>query len=140
MSVVSTQRPDLFGAVCSRVPLTDMVRFPMFGMAMRWVHEYGNPENKEELMNILKWSPYHNIREGTEYPSCLFTTAEKDSRVDPLHSRKMAALLQSVNKKNDILLFTEKEAGHGSGKPIKKMVESQALTLTFFAEKLGLHI
>lgn len=140
VSAVATQRPDLFKAVCSRVPLTDMVRFPLFGMALRWVHEYGNPKNEEELKNILKWSPYHNVKDGTEYPTFLFTTAEKDSRVDPLHSRKVTALLQSVSKKNEILLFTEKEAGHGSGKPIKKIVESQALTLAFFAKNLGLHI
>ena len=140
VSAVAVQRPDLFGAVCSRVPLTDMVRFPMFGMALRWVHEYGNPENEEDLNNILKWSPYHNVKEGTEYPAFFFTTAEKDSRVDPLHARKMSALLQSVNKENEVLLFTEKEAGHGSGKPIRKIVESQALILTFFAQKLGLKV
>lgn len=138
VTAVATQRPDLFGAVCSKVPLTDMVRFPMFGMAMRWVHEYGDPKNEKDLKNIMKWSPYHNVKDGEEYPAFLFTTAEKDSRVDPLHSRKMTAMLQSVNRKNDILLFTEKEAGHGSGKPIKKVVESQALLLAFFAEKLKL--
>ena len=138
VSVVAIQRPDLFKAVCSQVPLTDMVRFPMFGMAMRWIHEYGNPENEEDLKNIMKWSPYHNVKDKKEYPAFLFTTAEKDSRVDPLHSRKMTAILQAVNKKNDILLYTEKEAGHGSGKPVKKMVESQALILSFFAEKISL--
>lgn len=138
VSAVAIQRPDLFTAVCSKVPLIDMVRFPLFGMAIRWVHEYGNPKNEADLKNILKWSPYHNAREGLEYPAFLFTTGEKDSRVDPLHSRKMTALLQAVNKKNDVLLFTEKEAGHGSGKPIRKVVESQALTLSFFAEKLQL--
>lgn len=132
------QRPDLFRAVCSRIPLTDMVRFPLFGMASRWVHEYGNPKNKEDLERILAWSPYHNVKEGVEYPASLFTTAEKDARVDPLHARKMTAMLQSVNKKNNIFLFTEKEAGHGRGKPVKKIVESQALMLAFFAEKLGI--
>ena len=140
VSAVAIQRPDLFAAVCSKVPLTDMVRFPMFGMAMRWVHEYGDPRNEVDLKNILKWSPCQNVKEDTEYPAFLITTAEKDSRVDPLHSRKITAMLQSVNKKNDVLLFVEKEAGHGSGKPIKKIVESQALTLTFFATNLGLGI
>lgn len=138
VSAVAVQRPDLFSAVCSTVPLTDMVRFPLFGMALRWVHEYGNPENEVDLKNILKWSPYHNVKEGIEYPSFLFTTAEKDSRVDPLHARKMTAMLQSVNNKNDVLLFVEKEAGHGSGKPITKIVESQAMILTFFVQKLEL--
>lgn len=136
VSAVAVQRPDLFKAVCSRVPLTDMVRFPKFGVAVRWVHEYGNPEVKEDLKEILKWSPYHNVEENTEYPNFFFTTANKDTRVDPLHARKMAARLQEVNKQNNILIFTEMEAGHGPGKPIIKIVENQALILSFFAQNL----
>ena len=140
VSAVGVQKPDLFNAICSIVPLTDMVRFPKFGMAMRWVHEYGNPEIKEELENILKWSPYHNVKEGVKYPDFLFTTANKDTRVDPLHARKMAARLQESNKENNILMLTEMEAGHGPGKPIVKIVENQALVLSFFAMKLKLKI
>lgn len=138
VSAVAVQRPDLFKAVCSRVPLTDMVRFPKFGIAVRWIHEYGNPEIKNDLERILKWSPYHNAKNNVEYPNIFFTTADKDTRVDPLHARKMTALLQSVNKQNKVLLFTEIEAGHGAGKPISKMVELQSLVLTFFAQELGL--
>lgn len=138
VNAVEVQRPELFKAVCSRVPLTDMVRFPIFGMASRWVNEYGNPDNKEDLKNILKWSPYHNVNEGVEYPATFFTTANNDSRVDPLHSRKMTALLQSVNKKNTIMLFTEMNAGHGPGRPMSKIIESGAMILSFFAKELGL--
>jgi len=140
VSAVETQRPDLFKAVVSRVPLTDMVRFPQFGIASRWTNEYGNPDKEGDLNNILKWSPYHNVKEGVEYPATLFTTAENDSRVNPLHARKMAAMLQAVNKKNNVFVFTEVEAGHGSGRPIKKIVEGQTLVLTFFAEELGLPV
>lgn len=138
VSAVETQRPDLFKAVVAQVPLTDMVRFPQFGIASRWVNEYGDPIQKEDLDDILKWSPYHNVKEGIEYPATLFTTAENDTRVNPMHARKMTAILQSINKKNDVFLFTETEAGHGSGKPIKKIVESQALILNFFAQLLSL--
>ena len=138
VSAVAIQRPDLFKAVCSRVPLTDMVRFPLFGMAIRWINEYGNPEIKEELEQILTWSPYHNVHEDKEYPNFLFTTGVKDSRVDPLHARKMAAILQSVNKAHDVFIVTEMNAGHGAGKPISKIVESQAYVLSFFAKYLGL--
>ncbi len=140
VSSVGVQRPDLFSAVCSSVPLTDMVRFPKFGIAMRWVHEYGDPSIKEELINILKWSPYHTAKEGVEYPSFLFATGEKDSRVDPLHSRKMTALLQGINKNNDVYLFTEIDTGHGMGKPVTKLVESQAFKLSFFSRKLSLKV
>ena len=75
-----------------------------------------------------------------EYPTILFTTADKDTRVDPLHARKMTALLQSINKRNKVLLFTEIEAGHGAGKPISKIVELQSLVLTFFTQELSLEI
>lgn len=117
-----------------------MLRFPKFGIAVRWIHEYGNPEIKDDFEKILKWSPYHNVQNGMEYPNILFTTADKDTRVDPLHARKMTALLQSINKKNKVLLFTEIEAGHGAGKPISKMVELQSLILTFFAQELELKV
>ncbi|OGL99656.1 hypothetical protein A2318_01625 [Candidatus Uhrbacteria bacterium RIFOXYB2_FULL_45_11] len=137
-AAVEVQRPDLFRAVCSRVPLTDMVRFPLFGIASRWIHEYGDPSIKEELEQILKWSPYHNVHEGVEYPSTLFMTGIKDTRVEPLHARKMTAILQTTNQTNPIFIFTETEAGHGAGKPIKKLVESAALMLSFFAERLHL--
>lgn len=140
VSAVSIQQPELFKAVCARVPLTDMVRFPLFGMALRWIHEYGNPEIKKDLEKILQWSPYHNVKDNIEYPATFFTTANRDARVDPLHARKMTALLQSINKKNNIFLFTEMEAGHGIGKPVKKMIEGQALVLTFFAQELDLEI
>lgn len=140
VSAVAVQRPDLFKAVCSRVPLTDMVRFPKFGIAVRWIHEYGNPEIKNDLEKILKWSPYHNTKNNVEYPNILFTTANKDTRVDPLHARKMTALLQSINKQNKILLFTEIETGHGAGKPISKIIELQSIILTFFAQELGLKL
>ncbi len=140
VSAVGVQEPELFAAVCSRVPLTDMVRFPKFGMAIRWVHEYGNPDIKEDLERILKWSPYHNVKVGTKYPPFLFTTADKDTRVDPLHARKMAATLMAANKDNKILIFTEFDAGHGPGKPIKKIVEIQSLILTFFKHHLGLKL
>lgn len=140
VSAVGIQRPDLFKAVCSRVPLTDMVRFPKFGIAIRWVHEYGNPDVKEDLERILTWSPYHNVKDGVKYPDFFFTTANKDTRVDPLHARKMAAALQGADKENKALVFTEMEAGHGAGKPVIKIVENQALILSFFASELGLKV
>lgn len=140
VSAVEVQRPELFKAVCSQVPLTDMVRFPQFGIAIRWIPEYGDPKKKEELENILKWSPYHNVKEGVEYPATLFTTAENDTRVNPLHARKMAALFQSVNKKNNVFIFSEIEAGHGPGKPIRKIVQSHALILAFLAQQLELTV
>lgn len=138
VTAVAIQRLDLFRAVCSRVPLTDMIRFQKFGMALRWIHEYGDPTVKEDFERIMTWSPYHNVKESVEYPHFLFTTADNDTRVNPLHARKMTAALQAANKENKVFLFTEMDAGHGSGKPISKIIDSQALTLSFFSQNLGL--
>jgi prolyl oligopeptidase len=140
VSAVAVQRPDLFRAACARVALTDMVRFPKFGMAMRWVHEYGDPSKPEDLASILRWSPYHNVHEGSNYPAMLFTTGEKDSRVDPLHSRKMAAAMQAAGSKNPVFIYTEVEAGHGAGKPISKIIDLQSLIIAFFAEMLQMQM
>lgn len=138
VSAVSVQRPELFKAVCAEVGITDIVRFPLFGMAVRWTGELGDPRDEKGLRAILKWSPYHNVKEGTEYPAYMFVTGENDARVNPLHSRKMAAMLQWADKSNQVFLFTEKDAGHHAGKPTAKIIEGGARILSFFAKELGL--
>ena len=90
-----TQRPDLFAAVYCAVPLLDMLRYQNFRIARFWIAEYGSAEDPRQAVWLGKYSPYHNVRAGVRYPPVLFTTAEGDSRVDPMHARKMAALLQA---------------------------------------------
>lgn len=136
VAAAALQRPELFSAVCAHVPVLDMARFHKFGMAARWIHEFGDPEDPEDLQEMLKWSPYHNVEAGKEYPSFLFTTAEKDTRVHPMHARKMAALLQEQCPDITTYIFTEEDAGHGAGKPIEKIVEGQAILLTFLTQEL----
>ena len=81
-----------------RVPLLDMIRFPQFLIARLWTDEYGDPDVAEEFGWLHAYSPYHHVTDGTCYPAMLFTTAEGDTRVDPLHARKMAALVQSASR------------------------------------------
>jgi prolyl oligopeptidase len=140
VSVVAVQRPELFKAVEALVPLTDMVRFPNLLIAGRWTSEFGDPSKAEDLRNILKYSPYHNVREGREYPAFLFTTANNDTRVDPMHARKMAALLQSVNRKNPVLLYTDDSTGHVGSLTMSKFYQDYARLLAFFSEQLDLKI
>ncbi|HEX6508615.1 MAG TPA: prolyl oligopeptidase family serine peptidase, partial [Chloroflexota bacterium] len=119
-----TQRPDLFRAVVCQVPLLDMLRYHRFLIARLWIAEYGSADNPEQFPYIYAYSPYHHVREGERYPAVLFTTAESDSRVEPLHARKMAALLQAANaSEHPILLRVETRAGHGVGKPLTKIIE-----------------
>ncbi len=136
-----TQRPDLCRAVWCGVPLLDMVRFPQFLIARLWTDEYGDPDVAAEFAWLHAYSPYHHVVDGACYPATLFTTAEGDSRVDPLHARKMAALLQaasSCQEDRPILLLQEGRAGHGVGKPVSKRVDELADGLTFLAWQIGL--
>ena len=135
-----TQRPDLCRAVWCAVPLLDMIRFPHFLIARLWTDEYGDPDVAEEFEWIHAYSPYHGVVEGTSYPAVLLTTAEGDTRVDPMHARKMAALLQHAGAEQDerpILLHQEGRAGHGVGKPVGKRAAEQADVLAFFSWQLG---
>jgi prolyl oligopeptidase len=136
-----TQRPELYRAVWCAVPLLDMVRFPQFLIAQLWTDEYGDPAVAEEFAWLHAYSPYHRVEDGTTYPAVLFTTAESDTRVDPLHARKMAALLQHATADEagrPVLLLQEARAGHGVGKPLAKQADEAADALTFLAWQLGL--
>jgi len=136
-----TQRPDLCRAVWCGVPLLDMVRFPQFLIARLWTDEYGDPDVAEEFGWLHAYSPYHRVVDGTCYPATLFTTAEGDTRVDPLHARKMAALLHAATSCQDdhpVLLLQEGRAGHGVGKPVTKRADELADGIGFLAGQVGL--
>ena len=135
-----TQRPDLARAVQCAVPLLDMIRFPQFLIARLWTDEYGDPEVAEEFAWLHAYSPYHHVVEGSPYPAVLFTTAEGDSRVDPLHARKMAAMLTWASSGQDdhpVLLRQSGRSGHGQGKPANMRVRDDADVLAFFCWQLG---
>ena len=136
-----TQRPELFAAVYCAVPLLDMLRYQNFLIARFWIAEYGSAEDKTQYRWLRAYSPYHHVREGVRYPAVLFTTAEGDSRVDPMHARKMTARMQAVTAEDPeavVLLRVERDAGHGVGKPLDKQVEDLADQYAFFAWRLGL--
>jgi prolyl oligopeptidase len=133
-----TQRPDLFRAVVSGVPLTDMVRYDRFQIAKLWIPEYGTPEDPKQFRFLYAYSPYHRVKPNTEYPAVLLMTAESDTRVDPMHARKMAAMLQHAQSGDrPILLRSEDKAGHGAGKPISKTAEEYADIYAFVLWQLG---
>jgi prolyl oligopeptidase len=140
MGVAITQRPDLARAVHCAVPLLDMIRFPQFLIARLWTDEYGDPDVAEEFAWLHAYSPYHRVVEHGAYPAVLFTTAEGDSRVDPMHARKMAALLiwaGSNQAQHPILLRQNGRSGHGQGKPANMRVRDDADVLSFFCWQLG---
>jgi prolyl oligopeptidase len=133
-----TQRPDLFRAVVCRVPLLDMLRYQNFRIAKLWIPEYGTADDPEHFQWLYRYSPYHHVHDGVDYPAVLFTTAESDSRVDPMHAFKMAARLQSASASDHpILLRVESKAGHGAGKPLSKTIDEQTDVWSFLFWQLG---
>ena len=95
MGVMMTQRPDLFRAVVCQVPLLDMLRYQNFQIAKLWIPEYGTADDPEQFKWLYAYSPYQHVKAGAEYPAIMFMTADSDTRVDPMHAKKMAALMQA---------------------------------------------
>jgi prolyl oligopeptidase len=127
-----TQRPELFQAVVCSYPLLDMVRYHKFLVASFWVPEYGSSENAEQFKYIHAYSPYHRVKQGTKYPAVLFITGDSDTRVAPLHARKMTALLQaSTGSDRPVLLHYDTKAGHSGGTPVSKQIEDLTDELSF---------
>ena len=142
VGAVMVQRPDLCKAVLCGVPLLDMLRYDKFLMAKYWVPEYGDPADKEHFNWLKAYSPYHNVTPGTDYPATLITAGENDTRVHPLHARKMAALLQASTSsepaEKPVLLWVDRDGGHGGGKPLSRRVRDIADQRIFLMWQLGM--
>ena len=143
MGAALTQRPELFRAVVCQVPLLDMLRYQQFQIAKLWIPEYGSGDDPKQFEYLYAYSPYHHVKAGALYPAVLFMTAERDTRVDPMHAVKMAALLQAqaVNgPERPILLRVDSKAGHGVGKPIIKLVDDAVDVWSFLFWQLDVKL
>ncbi|MEM9837105.1 MAG: prolyl oligopeptidase family serine peptidase [Bacteroidota bacterium] len=128
-----TQRPDLFAVAFPAVGVMDMLRYHKFTVGKGWIPEYGSSEDPEMFPYLYAYSPLHNLKDGTEYPATMVTTADHDDRVVPAHSFKFAARLQAAHAgDNPVLIRIATDAGHGAGKPISKIIEEQADLWSFF--------
>jgi prolyl oligopeptidase len=138
VGAVMTQRPELFGACLPAVGVMDMLRYHQFTAGHFWRDEYGSVEDPDEFQALLAYSPYHNLRPGTHYPPTMVMTADTDDRVVPLHSFKFGARLQhSQAGPAPTLLRVETRAGHGSGTPITKLIDTAADRWAFLWKSLG---
>jgi prolyl oligopeptidase len=136
-----TQRPDLFRAAVAGVPLFDMIRYHQFRLAQLWIPEYGSAADAEQFKWLFAYSPYHRVKDGVAYPAVLTSTADTDTRVDPLHARKMTARLQAANGgPHPILLRLESKAGHGAGKPLAATIAQLADEWAFLFTELGVTV
>ena len=138
-----TRRPDLWTAAVCSAPLLDMVRYEQFGLGVTWNDEYGSAAVPVELGWLLGYSPYHAVREGVSYPAVLFTVFDADTRVDPMHARKMCAALQQATTAPPadapVLLRRERDVGHGA-RSVARTVGLAVDTLAFLADRLGLEL
>ena len=135
-----TQRPELFKAVVCTYPLLDMLRYHKLMLGPYWIPEYGSADDSEQFEFIYKYSPYHNVKDGALYPAVLFITGDGDTRVDPMHARKMTAILQAKTGANDpVLLHYETEIGHSGGIAVSKGIEQSVDWLGFLCWQLGLN-
>lgn len=137
-----TQRPDLYGAVIIDVPLLDMLRYQDFLMARYWVPEYGDPSESDAFKWLKAYSPYHNVKAGTKYPAIFLTAGENDTRVHPMHARKMAAALQAATtsdpKDKPVIVWVDRDAGHGQGKPLNLRLRDAVDKRMFLMWQLGM--
>ena len=132
-----TQRPDLVKAVICSYPLIDMIRYQRFLVAKFWVPEYGSSDDPEQFKWIYAYSPYQHVVKGTKYPAVLFISGDSDTRVAPLHARKMTALMQADTGSSDpVLLRYHVSSGHSGGEPLKEQVNNQAESMGFLMWQL----
>ena len=138
MGASITQRPELFSAVWCGYPLLDMLRYQRFLVGSYWKTEYGSADNEKQFYYLLKYSPYHNVKPGTAYPAVMFFTGDNDTRVDPLHARKMTALMQTASPKGrPILLHYSLSGGHSAGVGVEQQIEDDADQLSFLWTETG---
>jgi prolyl oligopeptidase len=138
MGAAMTQHPEMFGAIWCGYPLLDMLRYQNFLVGRWWTAEYGSAENPDQFPYLLKYSPYHNVRLGVKYPAIMFNSGDLDTRVDPLHARKMTALMQAdTGSDRPILLHYQTKAGHSAGVSITQLVNDTADEVGFLWNETG---
>jgi prolyl oligopeptidase len=134
VSVAYTQRPDLYGAVISQVPLADMQRYHKLLAGASWMGEYGDPDVAEQWAYMSKYSPYQNIRRGESYPVVFFATSTKDDRVHPAHARKMAARMTELG--HPVYYYENIDGGHAGVANLKESAYRAALFMAYLNREL----
>ncbi len=139
MGAELTEHPELFRAVVSHVGIYDMLRVELQPNGAFNVTEFGTVKEADQFRALYDYSPYHHVKDGTQYPAVLFLTGANDPRVDPSHSRKMTARLQASGTKRPVFLRTTNAAGHGIGTALSERIAQQADVTAFLFDQLGVH-
>ncbi len=146
MGVSMTQHPELWGAIWCGYPLLDMLRYQHFEFGRLWTTEYGNTDIPAEYPYIAHYSPYQHVKPGTTYPAIMFFTGDSDTRVAPLHARKMTARMQAAVSNEDagqgasarpVLLHYSLSGGHSAGVSLAQEIADQTDELAFLWNETG---
>lgn len=139
MDAALVQHPELYAAVVSRVGICDMLRVELHSNGAFNVTEFGTVKDLDQFNALYAYSPYHNVKNGVAYPAVLLTAGDYDGRVDPYHSRKMAARLQeATSSSRPILLRTSSTSGHGIGSSLDDRISLEADVLAFLSKELNI--
>jgi len=134
-----TQRPDLFRAVVCMVPILDMLRYHLFDHARLWRSEYGTADDPEDFPVLSSYSPYHQVRQGVNYPATMIISGDADQTCNPLHARKMTARLQAANAcRQPIILDYSKHRGHSPVLPLSERIDALTDRMAFLCDQLQL--
>ena len=134
VTAAMVQRPDLYNAIISAVPLIDMLRYHLLLAGASWTAEYGNPDIPAHYDFISEYSPYQNVRADADYPEIFLWTNPKDDRVHPGHARKMAARM--LEQGHDLIYFENAEGGHGGGANLGQLAVTQAMEVVYLLQQL----
>jgi len=138
IGAVENQRPELFKVALPMIGVMDMLRFQKFTIGWAWVTEYGSSDDSTQFKNLFSYSPLHNIRKNVNYPATMIFTSDHDDRVVPAHSFKYTAKLQETYQgDNPIIIRIETNAGHGFGRPVKKVIDEETDKWAFTFYNLG---
>jgi prolyl oligopeptidase len=138
VGAVITQRPDLFRAAICAYPLLDMLRYDKFLVARFWVPEYGSASDAAQFKYLYAYSPYQHVERSTKYPAVIFLTGDSDTRVDPLHARKMTAMMQwATGSGHPVLLRYDTSGGHSGGRSVTKQIDETTDGQIFLYWQLG---
>jgi len=141
VAAAMTMRPELFAAVVCSGPLLDMLRYHKFAGGAIGLPEFGSPENPEDASILRSYSPYHNIREGVDYPPVLFVSGDADTRCDPMHVRKMVARMLEANPHGrPVLLDYRPNKGHSGVMPMPDRIDSLTNQFVFLVDALRLNV
>ena len=135
-AAAAVQFPELFRAVVTEVPLTDMARAMLHPYLASYREEYGDPEDPEMLPVLLAYSPVHNVQENVNYPAVFALAGKDDLRCQPWNARKFVHLIANATTSDHPVLMRIAPGGHGGDLTLANRTERASEVLLFFFTEL----